>query len=92
MGEGTRRSFDCRSTVPVTGDFEAGVQLEFFQNIVDVALNGVDCKIKPVGDLLVAEPFGNQLNNLALSLRHADRFERVTPAVAGGMIGDLGEE
>jgi len=46
-------------------DFEARVQGELFEDVVDVALDRVRRKVQPLRDLLVAESFRDQVYDFA---------------------------
>ena len=73
-------------------DFESGVQLQLFKNVVHMALNGVHGEVEPRSNLLVAEPFRNELDDLSFTARHADGFERVAFHFLGDMLYDFGEQ
>jgi hypothetical protein len=77
--------------MPVTRDLEPRVELQFFKNVVDVTLHSVYCKIQPRCDLLVAESFGDKLDDLPLPACHPDRPEWVSFAGLGSMSRNRGE-
>ena len=43
----------------IARDFQTRVQLQFLKNVVNVALDRVDCKGEPAGNLLVAKTFSD---------------------------------
>jgi len=50
-------------------DLEAAAEVEFLQNEVHVVLHCLGLQLKLLRDLLVAQPFGQQLQNLFLARR-----------------------
>lgn len=73
-------------------DLETGVQRKFLEDVVNVALDRIHCKIEPGGNLLVAQSFGDQFDHFPFPVRHPNRLERIAFSVPGGMSGNLGKE
>ena len=52
------------SVAGIVHGFEAGLQVEFVENIVDVILDGLQGNDEPVGNLFVGEALGNLVKNV----------------------------
>ena len=56
----------------VVREFEARVEREFVEDVMDVAFDGVDGNKQLIGNLLVALPLGNQFDHILLTFGHAN--------------------
>ena len=73
-------------------DFEPAAQCEFLEDVVDVALDRVDGDVQPCGDLLVAEPLAEEVDDLPLPGREPYPIQYPGPVHLGDVPDDLREE
>lgn len=77
----------------ITGDLEPGVHCKFFEDVMDVALDGVGREVKLLGNLLIGQPVCNKFDHLPLTFRHAHRFNQSRRASAvEGIFDNLRKE
>ena len=68
---------------------QATVESQFLKDVVHMALDCVCCNVQPLGNLLVAETFGNQCYDLAFALRHPDRIGQRSLPVLECVLDDM---
>ena len=76
----------------IAGYLEAGVQCQFFQNVMHMALHGVGGNAEPLGNFLIAQALRNQVNDVAFTLRHPHRRNQVSLALLDHLVDNLGKE
>ena len=78
-GRDLRRAMRWYGRVAIRRYLKARVQMEFFENVVDVAFDSIYGKIEPCGDLFVAHPSGDQIDLYAV-FANAEIFAGVIAA------------
>lgn len=72
-GGSAPRTFNGAGLVPTRPQefdhVETVAQVQLLQNQVDVVLHGLGLKVEPLGNLFIAQPLGQQSQDLLLALR-----------------------
>src|SRR5207247_2221399 len=78
---GSFRLWRCRlrlgAAPSIGGDLQPRMEGEFLQDVVNVSLYRIGGEVQAQGNLLVAQPVRDQVEDSPLSFRHADRLGHV---------------
>src|SRR5438132_12836557 len=81
------------ATAPGVGrDLQPRMEGEFLQDVVNVSLYRIGGEVQAQGNLLVAQPVRDQVEDSPLSFRHADRLDHVWVVAADRELCNVGKE
>src|SRR6476661_2015719 len=81
-----------RLAARVGGDLESRVQGELLHDVAHVALDGMSRDVESLRNLLVAEPFANELDDLELPRRHSHILEHILGLAPSRLLRDVRDE